>query len=79
MSDLKSSRNYVFLIFLNLLFCDIFQHIALIQTNKSTTYQYQIINNVAQPLKYGALLGFGWSGEGYCDSDINRLSSVNLW
>ena len=53
---------------LNMFFCDIFQHVPPLKTNKSTTIQFLIINNVVEPLKEGALSGIGWSWWG-----ISRL------
>ena len=42
-----------------LLLFDIFEHNVLLQTNKSTTFQFSIIHNVVQPLKDRALSGVG--------------------
>ena len=41
---------------LNQFLCDIFKHNILLQKNTPTTYPFSIINNVARPLKYGALM-----------------------
>ena len=55
-----------------------FKHSSLLQTNKSTTFPFSNIHNVLKPLKNGALWGLDDCCEGYRDSDINRLDSVNL-
>ena len=48
-------RNILFSKIYNLLLCDIFGLNYLLQTSKSTTFQFSIICNVVLPLKYRAL------------------------
>ena len=56
-------NHHVMLLFsqvFNLFLCNIFEHKFMLQTKKSITFQFLIIHNVVQPLKYVVLLGVGW-------------------
>ena len=56
----KSSHNFV--LFTNYEYFPLwyFEHNILMQTNKSTTFQFPIIHKIAIPMRHGELLGVGW-------------------